>query len=271
MTLASLSFWLAVVVVLAPLACCAAQASPPLLDLRLSKGHAVRGYGSIRVSSINSDTESVKPDDFFKYAAPFQHRWTNFTLRSAVIDSVPSGASQVVTPLGNFTLRMPEQGAGIRGLIMGDPCFINGSFHPCTCGTRIARLLNAVAPSSDFRALLGDNLYDRDGSKTALMYSMLTPRAKETLQLAVPGNHDFWEAGEELLLKDYDQFGNGFMQVSSVQFIIIIITVSCRCTLKTWLPLSATPPAPSTFPTTPTAAMSQEATTSFSTTPSATW
>jgi len=213
MTHASFSIWLAVVVVLAPLACCAAQASPPLLDLRLSKGHAVRGYGSIRVSSINSDTESVKPDDFFKYAAPFQHRWTNFTLRSAVIDRVPSGASQVVTPLGNFTLRMPEQGAGIRGLIMGDPCFINGSFHPCTCGTRIARLLNAVAPSSDFRALLGDNLYDRDGSKTALMYSMLTPRAKETLQLAVPGNHDFWEAGEELLLKDYDQFGNGFMQV----------------------------------------------------------
>ena len=272
MTHASFSIWLAVVVVLAPLACCAAQASPPLLDLRLSKGHAVRGYGSIRVSSINSDTESVKPDDFFKYAAPFQHRWTNFTLRSAVIDSVPSGASQVVTPLGNFTLRMPEQGSGIRGLIMGDPCFINGSFHPCTCGTRIARLLNAVAPSSDFRALLGDNLYDRDGSKTALMYSMLTPRAKETLQLAVPGNHDFWEAGEELLLKDYDQFGNGFMQVGSVQFIIIIIiTVSCRCTLKTWLPLSATPPAPSTFPTTPTAAMWQEATTSFSTTPSATW
>lgn len=45
------------------------------------------------------------------------------------------------------------------------------------------------------------------------MYSMLTPRAKETIQLAVPGNHDFWEEGEELLLKDADQFGNGFMQV----------------------------------------------------------
>jgi hypothetical protein len=77
----------------------------------------------------------------------------------------------------------------------------------------VARILNAVAPYSDFRALLGDNLYDRDGSKTALMYSMLTLRAKETLQLVVPGNHDFWEAGEELLLKEYDQFGNGFMQV----------------------------------------------------------
>ena len=45
------------------------------------------------------------------------------------------------------------------------------------------------------------------------MYSMLTPRAKETIQLAVPVNHDFWEEGEELLLKDADQFGNGFMQV----------------------------------------------------------
>jgi hypothetical protein len=60
---------------------------------------------------------------------------------------------------------------------------------------------------------LGDNLYDRDGYKTSLMYSMLTQRAKETLQLAVPGNHDFWEEGEEMLLKEYDQFGNGFMQV----------------------------------------------------------
>lgn len=199
--------------ILAALAVLSAQASPPQLDLRLSKGFGSRGYGSVRVSSINDDVASVKSDEFFSYAAPFQHRWTNFTLRSAVLDRVPSGESVVATTLGNFTLRLPAQGSGVTGLIMGDPCFINGSFHPCTCGTRIARLLNAVAPSSDFRALLGDNLYDRDGSKTALLYSMLTPRAKETLQLAVPGNHDFWEAGEELLLKDYDQFGNGFMQV----------------------------------------------------------
>ena len=184
------------------LAAPSAYASPPQLDLRLSKGFGSRGYNSVRVSSINNDAESVKPDEFFTYAAPFQHRWTNMTLRSAVLDRVPPGASLVSTPLGNFTMRLPEQGAGVRGLIMGDPCFINGSFHPCTCGTRIARLLNAVAPSSDFRALLGDNLYDRDGSKTALMYSMLTLRARETLQLAVPGNHDFWEAGEELLLKE---------------------------------------------------------------------
>jgi hypothetical protein len=189
------------------------QAAPLQLDLRLSKGFGSRGYNSVRVSSINTDVDSVKPDDFFTYAAPFQHRWTNFTLRTTVIDRVPSGDSAVTTPLGSFTMRLPEQGAGIRGLIMGDPCFINGSFHPCTSGTRIARLLNAVAPSSDFRALLGDNLYDREGYKTSLMYSMLTQRAKETLQLAVPGNHDFWEEGEELLLKDYDQFGNGFMQV----------------------------------------------------------
>jgi hypothetical protein len=189
------------------------HASPPQLDLRLSKGFGSRGYNSVRVSSISNDAETVKPDEFFAYAAPFQHRWTNLTLRSALLHNLPLGESLVATPLGNFTMRLPEQGAGVRGLIMGDPCFINGSFHPCTCGTRVARILNAVAPSSDFRALLGDNLYDRDGSKTTLMYSMLTLRAKETLQLVVPGNHDFWEAGEELLLKEYDQFGNGFMQV----------------------------------------------------------
>jgi hypothetical protein len=184
----------------------------PQLDLRLSKGFGSRGYSALRVSSIGTDVDSVKPDDFFAYAAPFQHRWTNFTLRTTILDRVPYGESQVETPLGNFTARLPQQGAGVRGLIMGDPCFVFGSFHPCTCGTRIARVLNAVAPSSDFRALLGDNFYDRDGSKTALLYSMLNPRAKETLQLAVPGNHDFWEAGEELLLSDHDQFGNGFMQ-----------------------------------------------------------
>jgi hypothetical protein len=199
--------------VVAALFALSAQASPPQLDLRLSKGLGSRGYGSVRVSSINDDTDSVKPDEFFSYAAPFQHRWTNYTLRTAVLEGLPSGDLPVATPLGNFTLRLPAQGSGITGLVMGDPCFINGSFHPCTCGTRIARLLNAVAPSSNFRALLGDNLYDRDGSKTELLYSMLTLRAKETLQLAVPGNHDFWEAGEELLLKEYDQFGNGFMQV----------------------------------------------------------
>jgi hypothetical protein len=192
-----------------------AQASPPELDLRLSKGFGSRGYGSVRVSSINDDVDAVKPDAFFSYAAPFQHRWTNFTLRTTVLEHLLSGESIVSTTLGNFTLRLPAQGTGVAGLVMGDPCFINGSFHPCTCGSRIARLLNAVAPSSDFRALLGDNLYDRDGSKTALLYSMLSARAKETLQLAVPGNHDFWEAGEQLLLKEYDQFGNGFMQVYS--------------------------------------------------------
>ena len=113
-----------------------AQASPPQLDLRLSKGHGSRGYNSVRVSSINDDASTVKPDDFFAYAAPFQHRWTNFTLRTTVLNDLPSGSSPVATPLGSFTMRLPEQGGGIRGLIMGDPCFINGSFHPCTSGMR---------------------------------------------------------------------------------------------------------------------------------------
>ena len=110
-------------------------ALPPQLDLRLSKGFGSRGYNSVRVSSINNDVDSVVPDEFFTYAAPFQHRWTNFTLRTTVLDGVPSGDTPVATPLGEFTMRLPQQGAGIRGLIMGDPCFINGSFHPCTCGT----------------------------------------------------------------------------------------------------------------------------------------
>jgi hypothetical protein len=117
----------------------AAQASPPLLDLRLSKGHGSRGYNSVRVSSINDDAGTVKPDDFFTYAAPFQHRWTNFTLRTTILNDIPSGSWPVATPLGNFTIRLPEQGAGVRGLIMGDPCFINGSFHPCTSGTCASR------------------------------------------------------------------------------------------------------------------------------------
>jgi hypothetical protein len=89
------------------------HASPPQLDLRLSKGFGSRGYNSVRVSSISNDAETVKPDDFFAYAAPFQHRWTNMTLRSALLHNLPPGQSLVATPLGNFTMRLPEQGAGV--------------------------------------------------------------------------------------------------------------------------------------------------------------
>ena len=59
---------------------------------------------------------------------------------------------------------------------------------------RLPRLVNALS-DVDFRAILGDNFYDRDGDITQRFFDKLTLKAKSQWQMTVPGNHDFWNTG----------------------------------------------------------------------------
>ena len=54
---------------------------------------------------------------------------------------------------------------------------------------RMPRLINALA-DVDFRAVVGDNFYDRDGAITSRFYGRLSAKARSQWQLTVPGNHD---------------------------------------------------------------------------------
>jgi hypothetical protein len=63
-----------------------------------------------------------------------------------------------------------------------------------------------------YQVVIGDNLYDRDGSITSSFYRSLTPKAQSVIEVTVVGNHDFWYAGSPLLRDREDPFGDGFVQ-----------------------------------------------------------
>lgn len=62
----------------------------------------------------------------------------------------------------------------------------NSSDPNATMALRLPRLLNALA-DVDFRAILGDNLYDTDGGITERFFGRLTPAARAVFQPTVPG------------------------------------------------------------------------------------
>jgi len=72
-------------------------------------------------------------------------------------------------------------------------------------------LFNALS-DVDFRVIVGDNFYDRDGGITSRFFSRLSAEAKAQFSLTVPGNHDFWTDGTPVAKSAADQFGNGFFQ-----------------------------------------------------------
>jgi hypothetical protein len=145
-------------------------------------------------------------------------------LESTVVSLVPgsnhlSVMSAEGTPIQSFDVNMPEQGSGIRGLILSDPCF-SGRWVDCKYGSwdalnRTVLLLNALAESGDidFFAILGDNFYDQDGRLTSAVWRGLSPAFKSSFLVSTPGNHDIWVAGGPGPTADqYDQYGYGFMQ-----------------------------------------------------------
>ena len=196
-----------------------AASSSNFADVKFAKGIGSRGYTAVRVSVVSDGAPTV--GFAFDYSRPFQHRWTDYWLQSTVINATP-GMPQVLNlgRAGNVTVpSLPAEGAGVRGIFLGDPCtepgFV-GCIHfngtdAANMSTRLPRLFNAIT-DVDFRVVLGDNLYDSDGAITKRFHAALTPAARQVFSLTVPGNHDYWTVGAPLGKTKKDQFGNGFMQ-----------------------------------------------------------
>jgi hypothetical protein len=114
---------------------------------------------------------------------------------------------------------IPNEGEGVRGVILADPCFqsewivcmYQGKFSPFQ---RHTDLLNAIFAHDDthYWQILGDNFYDQQGSASSSWFDALSAQTKSRVFATVPGNHDFWVNASPKLWVPKDQLGNGFMQ-----------------------------------------------------------
>jgi hypothetical protein len=157
-----------------------------MADLRVSKAVGRHGYYALRVSVIDG------PElPHFSYNAPFRFRWTEHAVRSHLFANL-SNSGQYTFDLGveKASVTLPKEGAGTKGIIFGDPCTEDGFVKCIKTGNmtaRIPRLVNAASNGTDFRVLLGDNFYDRDGAKTGRFFGQLKREARRKVQITMPG------------------------------------------------------------------------------------
>eukprot|EP00041_Stephanoeca_diplocostata_P012646 m.212158 g.212158 ORF g.212158 m.212158 type:complete len:440 (-) comp19036_c0_seq2:81-1400(-) len=189
------------------------------IDFKISRGIGSRGYDVARISVItqvaSANTTLKINGQSFAYTDAFKYRWKNNTLHSSLIQ-LTSETQNFTVGDEKFSVALPQEGHGVRGLIFGDPCTEPGfvgciHFNGSSMKERLPRLVNSMS-SLDYRVILGDNFYDQDGGITQRFYQTLSNAAKQQWQITVPGNHDFWRVGLPLAATKEDQFGNGFMQ-----------------------------------------------------------
>jgi hypothetical protein len=136
-------------------------------DLRISKAMGSRGYDKIRVSVISNATIS---SDLFTYSQPFQYRWTQNILNTGLVTIQPGQKTPITIGSQTFEIFIPKEGDGIRGILLGDPCFTS-EFITCLYAKEFdmfnhtIELLNAANAHDDshFWMILGDNFYDQSG------------------------------------------------------------------------------------------------------------
>jgi hypothetical protein len=192
-------------------------ASP--LDLRVTPGFGPKGYGKVRISVVtNVSSPLPDPGGFWQYKEPFQYRWTNKYLHSSLKTVHTDGSPTVFNINGTeVTVQYPKENAGVRGVIIADPCF-HGAEDGCSYGEkyntfeRMTALMNAVAVDIDYWMILGDNFYDRFGGLSTAWFDQLTLETKSKVFATVAGNHDYWAYGSPIVAVPDDQFGNGHMQ-----------------------------------------------------------
>lgn len=122
---------------LEPLPKAAAPVSP--VDVRVSKGLGSFDYSRVRVSVISKTGSSMPSKSMFPYSEPFQYRWKDLHLSSGTFDITPGSKASFV--IGNATVEvsLPSKGAGIRALVIADPCF-SSKWIPCSYGGKLKTL-----------------------------------------------------------------------------------------------------------------------------------
>lgn len=156
------------------------SSSENMYDLRISKAMGSRGYDQIRLSVISNATIS---SDLFSYSQPFQYRWTQNVLNTGLVTIQPGQKTPITIGSQTFEIFIPKEGDGIRGILLGDPCFTS-EFITCLYGKEFdmfnhtIELLNAANSHDDshFWMILGDNFYDQSGYVSPLFPHLhLTP------------------------------------------------------------------------------------------------
>jgi hypothetical protein len=156
---------------------------------------------------------------YFTYSQPFKYRWTNKFLNTGIVDVVPGQPNHFYVGGKDVTINIPAENAGIRGVMIADPCFTNewivcvykdkyDTFH------RVTELLNAMVATNEisYWQILGDNFYDQKGDASSTWMAALSDQTKAKIFTATPGNHDFWVNSAPKLSVAKDQYGNGFLQ-----------------------------------------------------------
>lgn len=197
----------------------AVAAAQPIV--KVAKALGDHGYNALRISVItDSDSEKIETGTGpFTYDAPFRWKWPQYHLQSYLAKGLIDGPQMV--DIGNgatMNISLPSKGSGARGIVFGDPC-VEPDFIGCihftdgsTMQTRLPRLVNAVAASTDWRAIIGDNFYDQSGDFTGRFYRALTLEAQSKIEITALGNHDLWRPGFPQARARNDSYGNGYLQ-----------------------------------------------------------
>jgi hypothetical protein len=146
-------------------------------DLRVTKALGSRGYDKVRISVISNATI---PSDLFSYSEPFQYRWTQNVLNTGIVTVQPGQKTPITIGSQTFEIYIPLEGEGVRGILLGDPCFTS-EFITCLYAKEFdmfnhtIELLNAANSHDDtnFWMILGDNFYDQSGYVDPLALSTL--------------------------------------------------------------------------------------------------
>jgi len=190
-------------------------------DLRIAKALGAHGYDAARLSVITSGQPLSNTE--FSYRSPFKYRWTNFSVSTGLVRGLEPGMNELRIGDEKVCVRVPGLGAGVRGVIFGDPCTGKGamkcrdqSLHTWNVEGRLTELLNLATRGIepiDFWASVGDNFYDKQPVATKSFYDKLGPEAKSTFMMTVPGNGDFWPGSGTPDTVTCDMpFGYGFLQ-----------------------------------------------------------
>ena len=96
------------------------------LDVRVSKALGSHPYNTIRLSVISNHTID---SPYFTYSKQFQNAWTtsittgpNF-LNSGIVTVTPGDTTTFVIENQEVKVSIPAENAGVRGIILADPCF----------------------------------------------------------------------------------------------------------------------------------------------------
>jgi hypothetical protein len=153
----------------------------------------------------------------WSYNAAFEYRWTNYKLSSAVVSITPGKATTLFLDGHEVQVKIPAEGDGSIGMLIGDPCTRQSSWCAYADVFQIKDTLQTVLNSMaehdelDYWMLNGDLFYDQDGSITQEFFEGLSVNASSSVLGMTLGNHDYWQQGGPPGMSS-DSFGNGHMQ-----------------------------------------------------------